>query len=540
MVAVLATTALGLGSRAFAQSADQSVYLNLKDADMVTATRMLTQKAGVQFLIEPSDQPYAKVTMKLDGVTAEDAVRYMCQAAGAYFRRDENGVFIISHHKTEPLIVATPTEKPVLRKLRVLKANAQDIYYSIVRGEAFDAMRGFQELRKFTNFERDDVEHVFGKGTSNVQFPDQMFSGASSPVNTSKPLTGAEEGGDIAIPGESGNQLGGRGGGGIGGGFGGGRGGGAGGFGGAGGGGICGGGIGGGGANGGGNLQAGQGLVPDGIDYINYDPTDNSIVVMGTEQAIADLQQRIGIFDVAPRQVLIKVEYITTTSKLQDELGYSFNYNRGAFSTGFNPSILPGGQNSVGLSWGTGAWALRLRAALVDNNGTEVSAPQVRTFNNQPAQAFFSSSIPVFIPVQTLTNGSAVTQYNVINFPVTNSLSVTPRINDDNTITMTLAPQISSINGFSVSPDGLQEVPNTTTQAVLVSTRVKDGETIALAGFNSKQYNTTVVRVPVLSDLPLIGQFFRSRSKNNNTSELLIFVTAKILDEDETSGISGP
>jgi general secretion pathway protein D len=545
LVAVLATSALGLGSRAYAQqSADQTVFVNLKDADMVTATRMLTQKAGVQFLIEPSNEPFGKVTLKLDGVTAEDAVRYICQAAGAYFRRDENGVFIISHTKPEPVVDLTkPVEKPmVVRKLKVLKTDPRDVYLAIAHRVAYDSSRGFEELKKFGSLNREDLNKVLGTDKpANVERPNQTFKPATvGDVTTTKPLTGAESGGDIALPGESANQVGGFGGGRGGGGFGGqggGFGGQGGGFGGQGGGiGGQGGGIGG--QGGQGNLAAGQGLVPNGIDYINYDPTDNSLVVRGTEEAIAQLQTYISMFDVAPRQVIVKVEFITTTARLQNELGYNFSFNRGAFTTGFQPG-LPSGAGSVFLSWGTGNWALRLRAVLTENDGTNVSAPMVRTLNNQPASALFLTQIPIFIPQTVINNNQVFTQYNVQFITAATQLLVTPRINDDETITMFLTPQISDITGFSVSPDG-QQVPNIAVQAIQVVARVRNNETIVLSGFNSKAYSTTTTRVPVLSEIPIIGQFFRSTSKRQTSSELLIFVTPSIVDEDETAGPGGP
>src|ERR1700757_372643 len=85
------------------QPAETRVDVNLKDADMLTATRALTQRTGINFVIEPSsDQGYARITLQVSRVTPEDAIRYICQAAGASFRRDDNGVYIIGHEKPQP------------------------------------------------------------------------------------------------------------------------------------------------------------------------------------------------------------------------------------------------------------------------------------------------------------------------------------------------------------------------------------------------------------------------------------------------------
>ena len=97
---------------------------------------------------------------------------------------------------------------------------------------------------------------------------------------------------------------------------------------------------------------------------------------------------------------------------------------------------------------------------------------------------------------------------------------------------MTLNPTIANISGFSVGPDG-QKLPNTTQQSIQLATIVKNGETIALAGFTAKSDNHTVKRIPVLSDLPIIGQLFRSRDETKDSSELVVFVTPHIVEEDD-------
>ncbi len=111
---------------------------------------------------------------------------------------------------------------------------------------------------------------------------------------------------------------------------------------------------------------------------------------------------------------------------------------------------------------------------------------------------------------------------------------VAARINDDNTITVFLNPQVASFVGTSRDSFG-NEYPNISLQNINVVARVKNGETIALGGLTDKNDNTTGSRVPLLSDLPIIGQFFRSTQRTKRNSDLLIFVTPRVIEEDETS-----
>ena len=299
----LAATVVATSSFAMAQDASMKVKLKLKGADMLTATRTLTSQTGVQFIMEPSTEPYGRITLEVSDVTPEEAIRYICQAAGAEYRRDEHGVFIIGHRRPAPLPETVPAvvgKKPtVLRKIRILKADASDVSDMLKYQTVFSDTKGFERLRRFNAVAQNAPASMFSPTS---QITSNGFSQNFQPVGampTRAPsLAGSETNGQIGIPvvgGEASGQLGGLGGGQ------GGRGGGQGN------GGL--GGQGNGGQNGQGgqggqvNLQGGQGLVPEGIDFISYDPTDNSLIVQGTEEAIAELQDRIGLFDKAPRQV---------------------------------------------------------------------------------------------------------------------------------------------------------------------------------------------------------------------------------------------
>ena len=96
-VAILAL--MCVGQIAFAQDSGltKRVDLYLKDAELLTATQMLTKQTGLQFVISPTADEFKKINLSLADVTAEQAISYICEAAGAYATKDENGVFIIRH-----------------------------------------------------------------------------------------------------------------------------------------------------------------------------------------------------------------------------------------------------------------------------------------------------------------------------------------------------------------------------------------------------------------------------------------------------------
>lgn len=536
LAVTMGIVALGTAPSAVAQqtSTDVRIDVNLKDADMVAATQAITRRTGLQFVIEPSVEPFNRITLKLDGVTAEDAIAYIAQAAGAFVRRDVNGVYIISRTKpveAAPTTNATTVEpKRVLqtKKLRLVRSDPRVVLSQLIGRAVTDGDLNFEVLRKFR---REDVQNALGGVWGSAA--DMNVLPSAQPVatrNFGSPATGMETGNDVALPGEGANQFGGGqlgGGGGIGGG--GGQPGGAGGIGG-------GGQPGGAGGAGNAQLRGGEGLVPQSIDFISYDPTDNSLIVRGTsEEDIAELQRTISLFDVAPRQVQIRVEFITTTENITRSLGYDFLFQRGSVFAGNRPGSFARTGDPVFINYATGNITTRLRAELTEGRGKVVQAPILRTLNNQPALLQSAIQTTVFINQTTVSNGTVITTANPQSLVASTELAIAPRINDDGTITVFLTPQIQSFVGTSRGPNG-EEIPNVVSQLIRVVARVRNGETIVLGGLTSKNDDNSVSRIPVLSDLPIIGQFFRGTRRQRVNSDLLIFVTPTVLEDDETSG----
>jgi general secretion pathway protein D len=535
---IAAALAAPIGALAQASPEDILVDVNLKDADMIAATRMLTERTGLQFVIEPSDDPYKRITLQLKQTPAKDVLKYICQAAGASAIRDANGVYIIKSgkgiHFEAP--VARPVEAPkplILKKFVVMKANAYDVFNQICFGQAWDPLKGYTDLQR----------HAEAISPMPIKFRDgnPILNAADKPTQfkpfaiNSMPKVANEGGNSIVLPGEAGGQ-GGMGpnapGGGLGGGgFG------QGGLGGGGQGGLGGGGQGG--LGGGqGSLQGGQGLVGNSIDFISYDPTDNSIVVRGNEEDIANLQRYISMFDVAPKQVVIKVEFITTSSSLNKALGFDWLYERGTVFTGNRPGSFARAGDPIFLNYATGNITTRMRALVQRGEGKVVQSPIIRTLNNQPASVLNQVFTTIFLSqVVSVGNGQIIIVPQPQTLPITTGLSVAPRINDDGYITMFLNVPVQDFGQVRRGPDG-QEIPDVLSQQISVVARVKNGETIALGGMTRKADTGSEARFPILGDLPIIGQFFRSTTRERNNSELIIFVTPTVV-EDDAGGFSG-
>lgn len=518
-IALLALVAASSIALAQDGALSKKVDIFLQEGDLYTATQVLTRQTGIQFVIAPSSEEFDKINLSLRGVTAEEAIRYICQAAGAWAERDENGVFIIRRGKpdTTNAVAKTVVPKPhVIRKIRIMKADPKGIYDMLIKGESIDPLADLQELNRYRN-----ATQELGGFRSNASTP---TSGSRSDLggrttypsseasithqSPAPPISGAR-GNGVVLPGtESGGQLGTPGGGQPGGG------------------------------GAGGQLTGGQGLVPEGIDRVIYDPTTNDFIVQGTDEAIRLLQQRIALFDVAPRQVLIKVEFINTRSNFSNSFGVDWFYARGGIVAGATPGYFARPGDPIFVNYATGNITSRLRASLQSGEGKVLTAPIIRTLNNQTASVQSTTRTFVFIPIADNAAGGITRTFRPEEVTVNTFLIVRPRINGDNTITVNLTPQIEDFVGTVTGPDG-QQLPVRASNSINVVARVKSGETIVLGGLTKKLGTSNTKRFPVLSDLPIIGQFFRSSERTTNNDELLIFVTPTIIEDDANEN-TGP
>lgn len=531
MVVLSMVAVMGFGTLAAAQDGALSrrVDLFLVEGNLEDALNLLTKQTGLEFVIEPGDKQFAKINLSLKDKTAYDAIRFICEAAGAWADKDAaSGVYII-RRGAKPIggnTIAEPKVKEpvVVRKIRLKHGDPETIWRQI-KGEIIDPLKEYRELTKLRDM-----------GAPKLQSMNEMFvtgmgmnPGAAYPVSTK--MTPAElqrneslreTGADIALPGEDANQAGF--GGGVGGGQQGGNNGGRG----------QGNGQGGGGGQ---TITSGQGFAPEGIQQVTYDPVDNAIVVQGTDEAIRELRNLIDMFDVAPRQVIIKVEFVETSQGVTRSLGFDWLYQRGAMSVGNRPGSMVRAGDPIFINYATGNITTRMRTSILESNGRTVQAPLIRTLNNQPASVSQSASVAIFRTTTTVSNGTVIQTPQVTQIQTNTGISVRPRINDDGTVTMFLQPQVQGFGQIRRDSQG-NEFPDLISQSISVVARVKDRETIALGGLTNKNTQETVARFPILSELPIIGSFFKQTNKQRSDTETIIFVTPMIVQDDENGGLT--
>ncbi|MCP4411306.1 MAG: hypothetical protein GY808_01850 [Gammaproteobacteria bacterium] len=159
-----------------------------------------------------------------------------------------------------------------------------------------------------------------------------------------------------------------------------------------------------------------------------------------------------------------------------------------------------------------------------------ISKPSIRVMNNQPALIKVGTDIPFFNQTTTVgTAGAGNTITEEIRF-VTEGLvlSVTPQISEDNLILLDVTPIISRLESTAVSSLGsTAPVMNVKQSSTIV--RLRDGEMVTIGGLIQDEDFDTRRKVPVLGDIPLVGNAFKGTYAVDGKNELVIFITPKII-----------
>ncbi|NWG76195.1 MAG: type II secretion system protein GspD, partial [Rubrivivax sp.] len=290
---------------------------------------------------------------------------------------------------------------------------------------------------------------------------------------------------------------------------------------------------------GGGLGGAGQGVfqLPEGIDeLVGFDLT-SSLIVRGDPDAIEELRELIAMLDVPPKQIEVESRFVNLTVSEARALGVNWTISNGSMTVeGSTPTS---GGASVAVEYVTGNAQALMTAIQRDNIGKVVNAPRVSTQNGQPAIVAFQQDIPVTVSQVVTTDAASTVTTQIIPVPVTTALLVVPRVTGappNESVTTIISPQIEDVIGFVDNPSG-GTIPITSTQQIQTQLRVPNGETIALGGLIRKNNSNDTIRIPLLGDLPIIGQLFRSHRVNVDESELIVFVTPSIIrDPTVTEG----
>jgi len=279
---------------------------------------------------------------------------------------------------------------------------------------------------------------------------------------------------------------------------------------------------------------------------IEVDARSNSLVITNTKEAIGRIKKLVTELDVPLPQVLIDAKIIIASESFSRGIGVTWGgratstgtgragilggFGSGAIELGDTPSpefsVAPAGGKTpggaLGFSVGAGRHGnLNAQLSLAEADGVSKTVASPRVIVNNKKEAVISDGLTQFIPTSAGANASGTLQ----------------EVKAD--LNLTVTPQVTSLGSVLLDVDISKDNPvenSNSVQKKSIKTQVlvDSGATLVLGGVYQFGQSRTQNGIPLLKDLPFLGQLFRTDTSSNSKSELMVFITPQIVDGDES------
>lgn len=300
-------------------------------------------------------------------------------------------------------------------------------------------------------------------------------------------------------------------------------------------------------------IKADEELISD-RGFVSSDVRTNTISVRETSEKLEEIRRLVSTWDVPVRQVSIEARIVRAQTNVAENLGirwggaaydvsgdnvFTIGGSQGTLqeardaASGTDSTItFPGalavdlgvtgeGASSFAIGWGSDDFLVDLELSALESDGQAevVSQPRVVTADRQTASIKSGEEIPY---QEASSSGATSVSFKEAVL----SLEVTPQITPDDKIIMDLVVNQDSRGEVTAG------IPSINTNEVTTQVLVGNGETVVLGGIFQSEVATQVTKTPFLGDIPYLGRLFKRTEHIDERSELLIFITPKIIKND--------
>jgi general secretion pathway protein D len=283
-----------------------------------------------------------------------------------------------------------------------------------------------------------------------------------------------------------------------------------------------------------------NGTIGDAV--ISADADTKQITIIADEETARSIRQVIKSLDRPKPQVLIKVVFMEVT---YNNIGIEGSITRKFSSafTGLGSNVF--GAGSIGtVPPGAGLYTIlgndfqaTIRAISQAGKAEILSRPSILTRNNQQATISVGQKVPLITGTRLDSNNNQINTFSYQNVGV--ELVVTPFITTDNMVEMIVAPEISQLADKSQWVTTSSGTAGTVLSPVINSRSadtvvvVPDGQTVVIGGLMENNKQSADYKIPILGDIPLIGNLFKRQTKDYTKTELIVFLTPHIVAAPE-------
>lgn len=281
------------------------------------------------------------------------------------------------------------------------------------------------------------------------------------------------------------------------------------------------------------------------------DPATNTLIVTDNATVIAKFEKLVEELDKMSDQVMVEARIVEAEDTVGRDLGVKFGFSRAgrtawgtdwssaqnnrnvvlgaADSQLLNPNVnLPisaaAGSISLVRAISSGALGLEISAMETDNRAKTISTPRILTQDRRAAEIRQGFQIPYRT---SDGDGGYTTAFKNAEM----SLKVTPNVTPDRKILLDIEIKKDDLSDAYVNRDG---EPSISTKYLTTQAMVEDGGTLVIGGVYQEKMSNGVSKVPLLGDLPVLGNLFKSRTRSSSRNEVLFFITPRIMGAESS------
>jgi type II secretory pathway component GspD/PulD (secretin) len=241
----------------------------------------------------------------------------------------------------------------------------------------------------------------------------------------------------------------------------------------------------------------------------------NTIVVVGTQAQHEDVRKILAGLDIQLTQVMIETRVVDVSASTLRNLG--LNWGLTATNVFTVQGTFP---NQIVVGVANTTINAALDAMVTDKKARVITAPRVAVVDGNEAQVNLGEEVPI-------PSIDASGRLTFTFRPIGVILKILPKVNRDGLITTKVEPEVSAVIEFLQTASG--PVPRVSTRKATTMVTVRSGESIVLGGLISAAERRTVIKVPLLGDIPILGALFRTSTIDRQESEVIFVVTPMLV-----------
>ncbi|PTX17003.1 general secretion pathway protein D [Halanaerobium congolense] len=254
------------------------------------------------------------------------------------------------------------------------------------------------------------------------------------------------------------------------------------------------------------------------------------IIINGAKNKLDGVSELIKEINTPQYQVIIETRVEEISSDLTREIGMKYS---DSMDVGIGDIIIERNTDLDKIEDLTYKWPEIFKLLDTSSDSKTLARPSLMTLNGEEANLSITDKEPYAVQEED-DDGDITTTWEHVEAGV--KLTFTPWITENDEIELKIAPEVSSF--YEINPDRYSNIdttppPATKTRSVETTLRLNNNETFVIGGLIQTDGEGTITKIPLLGDLPIFGELFKSRSKSESTNELLIFVTPRIIKYGE-------